>query len=125
MSPVEVFRSSVSLHSTKSNHGSSPKHTASTAIMTKAVGPRPMNFLSLAPATSSSYPQPQTQRLPVLEGSAIASGSLEGDIRPAVQRRSSSVSSTGFKILKLGPVHWGEHLGDDAQKSDFVDVPSP
>lgn len=93
--------------------------------MTKAVGPRPMTFLSLAPATSASYPLPQNQRTPVLEESAVASGSADTEARPAIQRRSSSVSSAGFKILKLGPVHWGEHLGDESQRSDFVDVPSP
>jgi len=98
--------------------------------MTNAILPRPMTFLTLAPATSSSYPQPQSQRVvapsSLLEGSAVASGtSPESEVPPAVQRRSSSVSSTGFRILKLGPVHWGEHLGEETHKGDFVDVPSP
>lgn len=93
--------------------------------MSKAVLPRPMNFLTLAPATSSSYPQPQAQRSSLLEGSAVASGTAEGEAPAPVQRRSSSVSSTGFRILKLGPVHWGEHLGEEADKGDFVDVASP
>jgi hypothetical protein len=63
-------------------------------------------FLTLAPATSESYPQ--TQAKPA---------------RPA-QRRSSSVSSTssGFKVLKLGPVHWGEH--PDEHKEDFHELSS-
>lgn len=97
--------------------------------MTNAILPRPMTFLTLAPATSSSYPQPQAQAQRasiVLEGSAVASGpAAEGEAPAPVQRRSSSVSSTGFRILKLGPVHWGEHLGEEADKGDFVDVPSP
>ncbi|KAK0384124.1 hypothetical protein NLU13_8213 [Sarocladium strictum] len=98
-----------------------------TATMSSsAILPRPMTFLTLAPATSSSYPQPQSQQrsAPVLEGSAVASGTVEGEVPAPVQRRSSSVSSTGFRILKLGPVHWGEHLGEEADKGDFVDVPS-
>ncbi|KAL3958881.1 hypothetical protein ACCO45_007043 [Purpureocillium lilacinum] len=52
-------------------------------------------FLSLAPATNNTPPveQPQEQQQPS-------------------SRRSSSSSSTGYKVLKLGPVHWGEHLDD-------------
>ena len=79
-----------------------------------------MTFLTLAPATSSSYPQTQSQRTPVFEAGDATS---TDEARPALQRRSSSVSSTGFKILKLGPVHWGEHL-DEEQTSDFVDMSS-
>lgn len=71
----------------------------------------PSSFLSLAPATSSSYPQmPSPSRSGVL---------------PERRRSSSSVSSgssTGFRVLKLGPVYWGEHDGD--HKEDFHDVPS-
>ncbi|KEY70484.1 hypothetical protein S40285_05263 [Stachybotrys chlorohalonatus IBT 40285] len=65
-------------------------------------------FLTLAPATSDSYPQ--TQAKPIG--------------RPAAQRRSSSVSSTssGFRVLKLGPVHWGEH--PDEHKEDFHELSS-
>lgn len=66
------------------------------------------SFLSLAPDTSPSYPQmPIVTRQP------------EG-IEPAeVTRRKSSVGNSP-KILKLGPVHWGEHL--DEHKDDFHDV---
>ncbi|KAI1436882.1 hypothetical protein GGR50DRAFT_692849 [Xylaria sp. CBS 124048] len=67
------------------------------------VEPRPMAFLSLAPETSSSYPTAQS-------------------IKPATTaRRSSSVSSTGsLRVLKLGPVHYGEH--PDEHKEDFHEV---
>ncbi|GAW22698.1 hypothetical protein ANO14919_122410 [Xylariales sp. No.14919] len=68
--------------------------------------PRPTAFLSLAPETSASYP---TAR----------------DIKPAAHpRRSSSVSSAGstggLRVLKLGPVHYGEH--PDEHKEDFHEV---
>ncbi|KAI0021102.1 hypothetical protein F4780DRAFT_778852 [Xylariomycetidae sp. FL0641] len=63
---------------------------------------RPSTFLSLAPATSGSYPS-------------------ASNIKPAGPRRSSSVSSVGsLRFLKLGPVHWGEH--PDEHKEDFHDV---
>ncbi|KAG5948594.1 hypothetical protein E4U53_006232 [Claviceps sorghi] len=62
-------------------------------------------FLPLAPATSASYPQAPARRAPA-------------EAKP-VHRRSSSASSGGsrHRILKLGPVHWGEHL--DEHKDDF------
>ncbi|KAI0397393.1 hypothetical protein F5Y17DRAFT_455055 [Xylariaceae sp. FL0594] len=65
--------------------------------------PRPTHFLSLAPETSASYPTAQA-------------------IKPATtSRRSSSVSSNGsLRVLKLGPVHWGEH--PDEHKEDFHEV---
>ncbi|KAI0517146.1 hypothetical protein F5B22DRAFT_655173 [Xylaria bambusicola] len=68
--------------------------------------PRPSTFLSLAPETSASYPTAQ-------------------DIKPALHpRRSSSVSSAGsapsLRVLKLGPVHYGEH--PDEHKEDFHEV---
>jgi hypothetical protein len=56
-------------------------------------------FLSLAPDTSPSYPQ--TQR---------------PSIEAALPRRQSSANSVP-RILKLGPVHWGEHQED--HKDDF------
>ncbi|KAI1425771.1 hypothetical protein F5Y12DRAFT_713850 [Xylaria sp. FL1777] len=70
------------------------------------VQPRPNTFLCLAPETSASYPTAQ-------------------DIKPAAHpRRSSSVSSassTGsLRVLKLGPVHYGEH--PDEHKEDFHEV---
>ncbi|CAK7263436.1 hypothetical protein SEPCBS57363_000557 [Sporothrix epigloea] len=82
---------------------------------------QPMTFLSLAPATSSSYPQKQT----TVTEAPVATETVETvDSR---QRRSSSLSSTGsnsmspgLRILKLGPVHWGEHL--DEHKQDWHEV---
>ncbi|KAI8684673.1 hypothetical protein FSOLCH5_001414 [Fusarium solani] len=70
------------------------------------------NFLSLAPATSPSYP-----KKPVTSSRSHA--------RPAAPRRSSSGSSSssssnGYRILKLGPVHYGEHADD--HQADFHDV---
>ncbi|KAK5632657.1 hypothetical protein RRF57_008371 [Xylaria bambusicola] len=70
------------------------------------VAPRPPTFLCLAPETSASYPTAQ-------------------DIKPALHpRRSSSVSSAGsvpsLRVLKLGPVHYGEH--PDEHKEDFHEI---
>ncbi|KAH9893036.1 hypothetical protein F4778DRAFT_784491 [Xylariomycetidae sp. FL2044] len=64
---------------------------------------QPRMFLSLAPTTSASYPTVH-------------------DIKPALgPRRSSSISSeSGLRFLKLGPVHFGEHPGEN--KEDFHDV---
>ncbi|KAH7005661.1 hypothetical protein EDB82DRAFT_521635 [Fusarium venenatum] len=56
--------------------------------------PPKSSFLSLAPATSPSYPQKPAAR---------------SHTRPSTERRSS-----------LGPVHWGEHADD--HKHDFHDV---
>ncbi|QUC21477.1 uncharacterized protein UV8b_05720 [Ustilaginoidea virens] len=71
-------------------------------------------FLSLAPATSASYPQAPASRAAPKEREASAA--------PAepTRRRSSSSSSRGHRILKLGPVHWGEHL--DEHKEDYHDI---
>jgi hypothetical protein len=66
----------------------------------------PSAFLSLAPTTSSSYPQ-----MPASSPDALPES-----------RRSSSSSTTGFRVLKLGPVYWGQHADD--HKDDFHDVPA-
>ncbi|KAF4965677.1 hypothetical protein FSARC_6543 [Fusarium sarcochroum] len=70
------------------------------------------SFLSLAPATSPSYPQKPAVR---------------SHARPSPPRRSStgstsssSSSNNTYRILKLGPVHYGEHAGD--HEHDFHDV---
>jgi hypothetical protein len=67
----------------------------------------PTGFLSLNPVTSSNAPQaPKTQDQP-----------------QPIQRRSSSMDSDGkptIKILKLGPVHLGEH--PDEHKEDWHEV---
>ncbi|OAA46841.1 hypothetical protein NOR_02477 [Metarhizium rileyi] len=68
-------------------------------------------FLPLAPTTSASYPQAPVSR---------ASREAAAETTPApepVRRRSSSSSSGGYRVLKLSPVHWGEHLDD--HKEDF------
>lgn len=77
---------------------------------------RPSAFLSLAPATSASYPRAPASR------AAEAAGN-SGVAAPAgpSSRRSSSGSNgsngSGYRVLKLGPVHWGEHQDD--HKGDF------
>ncbi|CAK7232919.1 hypothetical protein SCUCBS95973_008419 [Sporothrix curviconia] len=94
---------------------------------------QPMFFLSLAPATSSSYPQKQAAvpETPVVAEAVVsAAAPIAAETSVAVdpkQRRSSSLSSTGsnstpsgLRILKLGPVHWGEHLDD--HKQDWHEV---
>lgn len=79
---------------------------------------RPSTFLSLAPTTSASYPQqPKTKLTP----GALA----EVPVAPELKQRTSSMSSdgnksAGFRFLKLGPVHWGEHQEDN--KTDFNQV---
>jgi len=64
-------------------------------------------FLSLIPDTSDSYPSQPVNAEP----NALQS------------RRASSVStdtSANQRFLKLGPVHWGEHL--DEHKGDWCAV---
>ncbi|KAM5355507.1 hypothetical protein ACJ41O_002153 [Fusarium nematophilum] len=76
------------------------------------------SFLSLAPATSPSYP-----KKPAVRTHVRAANIPDGEsARPAPPRRSSSASSNanGYRILKLGPVHYGEHPDD--HKHDFHDV---
>ena len=64
-----------------------------------------MVFLSLAPATSESYPATQATQ---------TTTSVD-----TTSRRSSSQSSDGKqRFLKLGPVHWGEH--PDENQEDFA-----
>ncbi|KAF4966009.1 hypothetical protein FZEAL_10707 [Fusarium zealandicum] len=75
------------------------------------------SFLSLAPATSPSYPKKPVAR------AHVRAVNIESS-RPAPPRRtsseSSSSSSNGYRILKLGPVHYGEHAG--VHKHDFHDI---
>ncbi|KAJ4297020.1 hypothetical protein N0V88_003936 [Collariella sp. IMI 366227] len=87
---------------------------------------RPSTFLSLAPSTSESYPRIQRQRqpLPVNWHPCPTCGSNWTGNQAAQQkkRRSSSASSEagGFRFLKLGPVHWGEH--QEEHQDDFHEV---
>ncbi|KAK2593213.1 hypothetical protein QQS21_009100 [Conoideocrella luteorostrata] len=71
-------------------------------------------FLPLAPATSASYPQ-----APASRAATNVDGQSTTAAQPSRRRSSSSSSSTtsGHRILKLGPVHWGEHQDD--HKEDF------
>ncbi|KAJ4397311.1 hypothetical protein N0V93_001535 [Gnomoniopsis smithogilvyi] len=70
-----------------------------------------LNFLPLGPVTSSSYPKAQEAK-PVIEGAEH-------------KRRTSSLSSDGkgstFRVLKVAPVHFGEHGGE--HKEDWHEVP--
>jgi len=74
------------------------------------------SFLSLAPTISASYP-----RMPVSRPLVEATESAQPE--PSSRRSSSSSSTTGFRVLKLGPVYWGEHA--DEHKADFHDVVIP
>lgn len=70
-----------------------------------------MSFLPLGPVTSDSFPKAQ-QAKPVAEG-------VEH------KRRSSSLSSNGqgaagYRVLKVAPVHYGEHAGE--HKDDWHEV---
>ncbi|KAH6853584.1 hypothetical protein B0I37DRAFT_10297 [Chaetomium sp. MPI-CAGE-AT-0009] len=85
---------------------------------------RPSTFLSLAPSTSASYPRTPRVKEP-LTAEALAqqqqqaSASTEEEL---AKRRTSSLSSDAskFRFLKLGPVHWGEHQGEN--DTDFHEV---
>lgn len=104
-----------------------------------------LGYLTLAPATSTSYPRPRQQSvshlhrpLPLTHGSdnmvptlssIVSSSAISSVILPehSKSRRSSSMSSDvstssrgARRFLKLGPVHWGEHLGD--HKEDWAEV---
>jgi hypothetical protein len=78
---------------------------------------RPSTFLNLAPDTSASYPR-MPARKSSLEDSNPAKVANE-----VTGRKASSVAVGEGRILKLNPVHWGEHLDDT--KEDFYDGPSP
>ncbi|KAI7781097.1 hypothetical protein LA080_015217 [Diaporthe eres] len=62
----------------------------------------PLTFLPLGPVTSESFPKEQQPK-------------QAGD---GHKRRSSSLSSDGkgsapeYRVLKVAPVHYGEHAGD-------------
>ncbi|KAI6357582.1 hypothetical protein MCOR25_007625 [Pyricularia grisea] len=85
-------------------------------------------FLQLAPTTSNSYPQvqrsqqPKTEVEPAASAAAVPAESNTTASPQPVQRRSSSLSSSssneGMRFLKLGPVHWGEHMED--HQGDFA-----
>lgn len=75
-----------------------------------------LTFLPLGPVTSNSYPKAQEARPAAVEGAAH-------------KRRTSSLSSdgqspAGFRILKVAPVHFGEHGGDCQQDWTLSSSPS-
>lgn len=86
-----------------------------------------LNFLSLAPSTSNSYPRAQKvkQADPEQPLTAEALAEVPKATMTETKRRTSSLSSDGsksaFRFLKLGPVHFGEHHQDDS-KGDFFEV---
>jgi len=82
--------------------------SSSPQVAPEAPERRPSTFLSLAPATSTSYPQQQPRK------TALPAGG------PAEEKRRTSSSGGGPRILKLGPVHGGQHLGDHDE--DFHEV---
>ncbi|CAN8101040.1 unnamed protein product [Discula destructiva] len=68
------------------------------------------HFLPLGPVTSNSYPKTQQAR--------------PAPVGAVQKRRTSSTSSDGkgtFRVLKVAPVHYGEHAGD--HQEDWHDVP--
>jgi hypothetical protein len=88
-------------------------------------------FLNLAPATSGSYPQQQQQQQQQAAAAAPAAPAAAAPSSPSTTtkatRRSSSVSTVNSaggaapRFLKLGPVHFGEHL-DPENKDDWSAV---
>lgn len=83
----------------------------------------PSAFLSLAPATSASYPKQQVRSHSRAQN--IPSGSEAVEELPRRSSSASSISTSSnsnstYRVLKLGPVHWGEH--PDEHKEDFHDI---
>ncbi|KFH45501.1 hypothetical protein ACRE_036850 [Hapsidospora chrysogenum ATCC 11550] len=99
--------------------------TPDTPIVAEEQQHRPWTFLSLAPDTSSTYPRVQTRRSSSLSSEATtATSAVEATAQPVeIQPRRKSSDASGPRILKLGPVHWGEHLSEN--KDDFYAVGSP
>lgn len=84
-------------------------------------------FLTLAPATSASFPQ--AKKAAPRTGTPLTAGALStvtGQL--SAKERTSSMSSDGssskraasLRFLKLGPVHFGEHA--DGERADFSEV---
>ncbi|KAF4125179.1 hypothetical protein GMORB2_4018 [Geosmithia morbida] len=107
---------------------------------------RPSTFLTLAPSTSSSYPRMAKSRVssrkesidsetsvaspdsvtssppPVTASRPGPSAAAMASAAAHARRRSSTATDVRgeVRMLKLGPVHWGEHLGD--HKEDFCEM---
>ncbi|PSR79681.1 hypothetical protein BD289DRAFT_375241 [Coniella lustricola] len=71
-----------------------------------------LNFLPLGPVTSASFPKAQAAQTSPTAAPAEH------------KRRSSSLSSdgksAGYRVLKVAPVHFGEHAGE--HKDDWHNV---
>ena len=101
---------------------------------------QPSTFLSLAPATSASYPSTPLIKVPAvqspqstqtadntqLDAAAVPSaipGAEQLGVAVLKTRRSSSLSSDGVsktRFLKLGPVHFGEGDGTGDWSEDVI-----
>jgi hypothetical protein len=79
--------------------------------------------LSLAPNTSDSFPKQKTKQ-PEASTEPLTTEALAEVSKVDAKRRTSSLSSdgskSGFRFLKLGPVHYGEH--QDESKGDYSEV---
>jgi len=83
---------------------------------------RPSGFLSLAPATSASYPmntpalvKSSSSGTSVAEAAAPVGADLELKRRTSSMSSDSSASGTAAakqRFLKLGPIHHGVQTGD-------------
>ncbi|KAK1755284.1 hypothetical protein QBC47DRAFT_361302 [Echria macrotheca] len=85
------------------------------------------NFLSLAPNQSDSFPKQKTKQPEVATEATtepLTTEALADISKVDAKRRTSSLSSdgskSGFRFLKLGPVHYGEH--QDESKGDYSEV---
>jgi len=107
----------------------------STTPQTTTAERRPSVFLSLVPSTSESYPRAQKvqQQPQPLTADALAQqqATTAAAAAAATKARSSSLSSDassktsgtgagGLRVLKLSPVHWGEH--QDSHQGDWHEV---
>lgn len=100
---------------------------------------RPTTFLTLAPATSASYPvnpalktSSATQITEMTSPASLTQSRTESPavtgapVLPVVLRRSSSLSSDGTgsaqkkRFLKLGPVHHGENYGSGDWSEEVI-----
>lgn len=64
-----------------------------------------MNFLTLSPVTSSSFPKAQ-------QAKPASGGEIHKRRSSSLSSVKSSPSSPTFKVLKVAPVHYGEHIGE-------------
>ncbi|PFH63449.1 hypothetical protein XA68_10041 [Ophiocordyceps unilateralis] len=81
----------------------------------------PGGFLPLVPVTSASYPGPAASRAgQSSEPTSRRSSSASSSSSNSSSSSSSVVGGGAFKVLKLGPVHCGEHL--DGQRGDYHSI---